>query len=282
MEDRKRIAIIKCDNTSVIKCFDYFRKEVNFTLIGDIAKTRDIAKDLDVSLEDAVLVDILTPQEACDYGASLAYVNEVDIVMKGLVHTGTFMKSFLKHEYNLLMENISTVSLISRFILPGYHKPIYFTDCGINIEPNLEQKVDIIKNAIRVVKMLGLDRPKIACICPVEIVNPKIKSTVDAEKLSEMDIDNSIIEGPMAFDVAVSAEAAKIKGIDTVVSGDADILLFANIDAGNAVYKSLSIFGGASISGVVAGLKIPVVLTSRADSLKVKIDSLQLALDLIT
>ena len=278
--DRKRVAVVKCDTKSVIKCVDYFSSKVDFILIGNISKTRELALELGVLLDSVELIDRCDDLEACSYGAQLASNNKIDVIMKGLVHTGTFMKSLLNKELGLLMEGNSLISLVSRFNLPGYHKPLYLTDCGINIEPDLEQKKGILKNAIRVVKLLGVDKPKVACICPVEVVNPKIKSTVDAKKLSMESIDGAIVEGPIAFDVAVSKVAADIKGINTEVSGDADILLFSNIDAGNAVYKSLSIFGKATISGIVAGLKLPVILTSRADSTEVKIASIQLALDL--
>ncbi len=279
--DRKRVTIVKCDTNSVIKCVDYFSSKVDFILIGDISKTRELALELGISLESVELIDRCDDLEACSYGADLASNKKTDVIMKGLVHTGTFMKSLLNKERGLLLESNSLISLVSRFNLPGYHKPLYLTDCGINIEPDLEQKKEILKNAVRVVKLLGVDKPKVACICPVEVVNPKIRSTVDARALSMEAIDDAIIEGPLSFDLAVSKAAADIKGVNTAVSGDADILLFSNIDAGNAVYKSLSIFGNATISGIVAGFKLPVILTSRADSTEVKIASIQLALDMI-
>lgn len=279
--DIKRVAIVKCDTKSVIKCVDYFNASVDFILIGDISKTRELALELGTSLDSVELVDRCDDLEACSYGADLASAKKIDVIMKGLVQTGIFMKSLLNKDRGLLMENNSLISLVSRFYLPGYHKPLYLTDCGINIEPDLEQKKGILKNAVRVVKLLGIDKPKVACICPVEVVNPKIRSTVDAEKLSEISIGGAIIEGPLSFDLAVSREAAETKGINTTVTGDADILLFSNIDAGNAVYKSLSLFGNAKISGIVAGFKLPVILTSRADSTEVKMASIQLALDLI-
>lgn len=191
------------------------------------------------------------------------------------------MKSLLKRDRELLLDKKSITSLVSKFNIPGYHKPLFLTDCGINIEPNLMQKKEILKNAIKVVKSLGIKNPKVACICPVEVVNPRIQSTVDAKALSLETIEDAIIEGPLSFDIALSKKAADIKGIATPVSGDADILLFSNIDAGNVVYKSLSLFGNASISGIAAGFKLPVVLTSRADKTEVKISSIQFALDTI-
>jgi len=276
----KKIAIVKCEVESVLMCVKHFIGKVDFILIGDINKTRELAKSLDVDLEGLTLVNILEERKASEYASELASKGEVDILMKGLVQTGTFMKSILRKDRDLLYENGGVISLISRFILPKYHKPIYLTDCGINIEPDLKQKESILRNAIRVVKSLGVEKPKVACVCPIEFVNPRIKSTVDGEALSKMDIDGAIIEGPISFDVSLSKHAAEVKGFNSSVAGDADILLFNNIDSGNVVYKSLSLFGDASICGIVSGLKIPVILTSRADETQVKIDSIQLALDM--
>lgn len=279
--DRKRVCIVKCEAESVIKCVSIFGSKTDFTLIGDIDKTKALAEKMNVSLDQVELIDIIDDAEACRVGAELAVDKKIDIIMKGLVHTGTFMRSLIKRGRSLMVERHGIISLVSRFIIPGYHKPLYLTDCGINIDPDLAHKEGILRNAVNVVKSLGVSHPKVACISSVEVVNPKIKSTVEAEALSKKDIEGAIIEGPLSFDLAVSKAAAKIKGVDSAVSGDADILLFPHMDVGNAVYKSLSTFANARISGIAAGFILPVVLTSRADSTEVKLDSIQLALDMI-
>ncbi len=279
----KCIAIPMCQSLSVLESVDYFikRGSINFILIGDIEETKKIATENSIDLSNVQLVEESDEIMACNLSAELASQGKVQILMKGLVHTGIFLKAILNKELKLLREEGSLVSLVSRFEIPGYHKPLFITDAGINIEPELKQKAEIIKNAIYVAKSLGVKTPKVSCVCPVEVVNEKIKSTVEADLLSNMDVfGEAIVEGPLSFDVSVSAKSAEIKGVTGSVPGDADILFVPSLDVGNVLYKSLSIFGKAEIAGVIAGLKIPVVLTSRADSREVKIGSIELAMNM--
>ncbi|MGL1892823.1 MAG: phosphate acyltransferase [Spirochaetaceae bacterium] len=270
---KKRVAVIMSQSSSVLKCVKHYKDDVDFILIGNILETKEKAKSLDLDLNSFELINECNDTHACDLGSSLIVNNRADIIMKGIVHTGTFMKSLFSHKTSL-------ISLVSRFEIPTYHKPLYITDAGINISPNLEQKIQILQNSIDVVKSLGVINPKVACICPVEVVNSKLQSTVDAKALSDMEFTNTIVEGPISFDIAVSKKAADIKGFNSEISGDVDILLMPDLNSSNPLYKSLTLFANAKVSSVVAGLSFPVVLTSRADSTQVKIDSLKLALDM--
>lgn len=279
---KRKVAVIKCSNRGVLSVVESLKDRVHFTLIGDEPETRTLAAEMGISLENVKIIHETYDISACKIGASLASEKQVDILMKGLIHTGTFMKAVLSKKLGLFDRENSLISLVSRFNLPGYHKPLYITDPGINIDPNVEQKAAIIRNAVTVARALGVENPKVACISPVEVVNPKIQSSVDADILSkEYDFDGAIVEGPISFDIAVSPKAASIKGFDSIVAGDADILLMPNIDSGNMLYKSLTVFGCGNVAGVVAGLSIPVILTSRADSVEAKINSLELAIEML-
>jgi phosphate butyryltransferase len=166
---------------------------------------------------------------------------------------------------------------------PRYHKLLVITDAAINVQPNVEEKLELVKNAVAVAERIGIPRPKVACIAPVEKVTEKVPSTVDAARLVELcsagpEPVAAVVEGPFGLDVAISAEAAAVKGISGAVVGDADILLVPGIDAGNVLYKSISLLAGGTMSGMAAGALVPIVLTSRADTEESKYLSLLLAL----
>ncbi|OQY38421.1 MAG: hypothetical protein B6229_05900 [Spirochaetaceae bacterium 4572_7] len=278
----KTVVIPMCHSNNVIESISSFidRDNLSFILIGDVEETKKIAVNSGVNIDGVNLIEELNEVKACTLAAKLISEGKGDIAMKGLVHTSIFLKALLRKEFGLL-EDKSLVSLVSRFIIPNYHKPLFLTDAGINISPTLDQKIKIIKNAIFVANSLGIHEPKVACLSPIEVVNHKIPSTEDGFALSQMSVfGDAIVDGPLSFDISLSKEAARIKGATSVVAGDADILFAPNLDVGNALYKSFTLFGNAKVAGVVAGLKIPVVLTSRADSKEVKVDSLELALNM--
>lgn len=277
---KKRVAVVKSEVESVLKCADYLKESVEFVLIGDIGKNRQIASSLNISLSDMELIHIEDEKEAGNYAADMAVKGDIDIVMKGLIPTRQFLLPLLKRDRGLLSDRGNIISLISKFELPDYHKPLFITDCGINMYPDLEQKKSILLNAVNVAEEYGIKKPKVACITPVEFINPKMQSTLDAAKLKQMDFGNAIVEGPISLDLALSAKAAGVKEYNSPVAGDADILLFHNIDQGNVAYKALSLFGHPVISGIAAGFRLPVILTSRADSFQTKLESLKFALNL--
>jgi len=165
---------------------------------------------------------------------------------------------------------------------PGYPRPLFVTDAAINIYPTLEDKVDIVQNAIDLAHALGLAMPKVAILSAIEIVSPKIKSTIEAATLCKMadrrQITGGILDGPLAFDNAVSEEAARTKGIISPVAGHADILVVPDIEAGNMLAKQLEYLGGAEVSGIVVGARVPIILTSRADKILARLTSCAVAL----
>jgi phosphate butyryltransferase len=199
--------------------------------------------------------------------------------MKGMVSTGQLVKAILDKENGLLKGGL--LSHMAFFESKYYHKILCVTDAALNIAPDFNEKVSIIKNAVAVYHKLGISQPLIAILASVETVNPKMEATVHGAMLTQMQkrqqIEGCLIDGPLALDNAVSFDAAKHKGITSEVTGNADILLAPDLNAGNILYKSLNFLGGAVCAAVVAGASVPVVLTSRADEDKSKFLSIALA-----
>jgi phosphate butyryltransferase len=206
--------------------------------------------------------------------------NEANVLMKGNLPTASILKAVLNKEYGL--RTGAVLSHVAVFEIPGKNKFTIITDAAMNIAPDLEQKAQIIKNAVGVARSIGIEIPKVAPLAAVEVVNPAMQATLDAAALTLMNkrgqIRDCIIDGPLALDNAVSHEAAEHKGIRSDVAGDADILLVPAIEVGNALYKSLIYFANAKVGAVIAGAKAPIVLTSRADTAESKLYSLALAL----
>jgi len=199
--------------------------------------------------------------------------------MKGSLHTDEFMGAIVSEEKLRTARRMSHVFVIDP---PSYPRPLYVTDAAINIYPTLEDKVDIIQNAIELAHTLGLELPKVAILSAVETVSPKIKSTLDAAALCKMadrrQITGGILDGPLAFDNAVSEEAAKTKGIISPVAGCADIFVVPDLEAGNMLAKQLEYLAEAQIAGIVLGARVPIILTSRADKTLARLGSCAIAL----
>jgi phosphate acetyltransferase len=217
---------------------------------------------------------------AAAHAAQLARDGAVDALMKGSLHTDELMSAVVRREAHLRTERRISHAFV--FDAPRYPKLIALADCVVNIAPDLRTKRDILVNASVLLRgALGVTRPKVAVVAAVEIVNPLIAATVDAAALVEEaargDFGDVIVEGPLGFDNAISAEAARTKGLDSVVAGDADLLVVPDLNAGNLLYKSFVYIGGAECAGVVLGARVPLVLTSRADSLAARVASVALA-----
>ncbi len=209
----------------------------------------------------------------------MAARREVEIVMKGSLHTDELLKAVLAQAP---LRTGRRLSHVFRFDVPLYPKPIIVTDAAINIQPTLAEKADIIQNAIEFACIMGNERPKVAILSAVETVTPSIPSTIDAAALCKMadrgQIKGGLLDGPLAFDNAISMEAVRIKGIASDVAGQADILAVPNLESGNMVAKQLEYMAGASGSGLVLGARVPIALTSRADGPMARVASAVLAL----
>ena len=199
--------------------------------------------------------------------------------MKGLIDTSIIMKQVLDREIGLRNENV--ISHIALFEVPTYHKIFMVTDAAMNIAPDLVQKKEIIENAVNMALSIGISMPKVAVLAAKEKVSPKMEATIDAGELKSMNEDgiikNCIVDGPLALDNAINEESAKIKGIESEVAGDADILIVPDIEAGNVLYKALTFLANAKSAGLIVGARAPIVLTSRADNEEAKLNSIALA-----
>lgn len=246
-------------------------------LVGDKNKIEEAAKSVDLNKFEIVHND--NPDEVALEAVKIVSSGNAQVLMKGLVNTSTYMRAVLNKEYGLRAGRL--LSLLAVYELQGYHKLLYCTDSGVNVSPDLEQKKDILTNALLALRGIGLDMPKVAALSSNEMVDSKILSTVDAAGLVDMvakgEIPKCIIEGPIAFDVAFDAHAAKHKGIDSKISGDVDLLVFPNIESGNMLGKSWLHFNKAKWAGIILGASNPVVLGSRSDTAEIKVNSIALA-----
>ena len=236
------------------------------------------AADLDIARFELVETDA-APIAAARCATALAREGRVSVLMKGALHTDELMSAVVDRDTGL--RGARRISHLFLFDLPRYPKLLGLADCVVNIAPDLKTKADILGNAIELLQTLGVARPKVGILAAVESVNPTIPATLDAQALVGMALQGAwpgaMVEGPFGFDNAISAEAARIKKMDSQVSGDADLLLVPDLNAGNMLYKSFNYIGGGECAGLVLGARVPIVLTSRADSLLARISSVALA-----
>ncbi len=276
----KTISVACCQDEEVLIAVENGRKEhiVNAILIGDIDKTKKIAKNLNINLDNYELIDIKDMSEACLKAVELVSNGKADMVMKGLVDTSIILKAVLNKEVGLRTGNI--LSHVAVFDIEGYDRLFFITDAAMNLAPDVNGKKQIIENACSVARALDIEEPKVALICAKEKVNPKMKDTVEAKELEDMylrgEIKNCVVGGPFALDNAISEDAARHKGMNHPVAGKADILVVPDIEAGNVLYKSITYFAKCENAGLIVGAKAPIILTSRADSDKTKLNSIAL------
>jgi len=248
-------------------------------LVGPEAKIRALAESLNLVLSPYRLVDALHSHDAAVKAVALCRSGEAEALMKGSLHTDELMSAVVPSATGLRTER--RISHVFAMDVPTYPRPLFITDAAINIYPTLEDKVDILKNAIQLAHALSIPQPKVALLSAMETVNPKIPATVDAAALCKMadrgQIEGAVIDGPLAFDNAVSKEALLIKGIQSPVAGEADILLVPDLEAGNMLAKQLTYLGKADSAGIVLGARVPIVLTSRADSAEARLASCAVA-----
>jgi phosphotransacetylase len=248
-------------------------------LVGPAGRLRRLAATLGIDLSAYRVVDVPHSHAAAAAAVALVRAGEADLLMKGSLHTDELLGAVVDRELGLRTgRRLSHVFLMD---VPAYPKLLMITDAAINIVPDLETKRDICQNAIDLAQAIGLARPKVAILSAVETVNPKMPSTTDAASLCKMadrdQITGGVLDGPLAMDNAISAEAARVKGIRSEVAGDPDILLMPDLEAGNILAKQLTFMAGADAAGVVLGARVPIVLTSRADSVRARLASCAVA-----
>ncbi|MEN5081538.1 bifunctional enoyl-CoA hydratase/phosphate acetyltransferase [Bosea sp. TWI1241] len=248
-------------------------------LIGPEAKIRAAAEKVGVSLDGMAIESTEHSHAAAARAVELAVAGKVAALMKGSLHSDELLGAVVAPGSGLRTER--RVSHVYAMSVPSYPKPLIVTDAAINIQPTLEQKRDICQNAVDMLHVLGIAEPRVAVLAAVETVNARMPSTLDAAALTVMaargQITGARVDGPLAFDNAISPDAARTKGIVSPVAGQADILLVPDLEAGNMLAKQLIYLGGADAAGLVLGARVPIILTSRADSLKTRIASAALA-----
>jgi phosphate acetyltransferase len=249
-------------------------------LVGPKDKIRKIAMDAELDLKDYMIIDVPHSHAAAAKAVAMARANEVELLMKGSLHTDELLGEVVSRERGLRTNR--RLSHVFAMEVPTYEHPLLITDAAINISPNLEDKVDIIMNAIEFAHALGIVEPKVAILSAVETVTSKIRSTLDAAALCKMadrgQITGGILDGPLAFDNAISLVAAKTKGIKSAVAGRADILVVPDLESGNMLAKQLQYLANALAAGIVLGARVPIVLTSRSDNAAARIASSAVAL----
>jgi phosphate acetyltransferase/phosphate butyryltransferase len=248
-------------------------------LVGPEAKIRTAAALAQVDLSPFELVATEHSHAAAEKAVELARDRKVEALMKGSLHTDEFMHAIIVEPALHTDRRMSHVFIIDA---PGYPRPLYMSDAAINIYPALDDKRDIVQNAIDLAHVLGLGEPKVAILSAVETVTDKIKSTIDAAALCKMadrrQITGGVVDGPLAFDNAVSFDAAKTKGIVSPVAGQADIFIVPDLESGNMLAKQLEYLGQAELAGIVVGARVPIILTSRADKTLARLSSCAVAL----
>ncbi len=249
------------------------------TIVGPKAKIEDIAAENGIEVSPYSIVDVPHSHASADKGVDLIREGKGEILMKGSLHTDELMSAVVRSGTGLRTER--RVSHVFAMDVPNYPKPLFITDAAINIRPNLATKRDIVQNAIDLTTRLGIENPRVAILSAVETVTESMPSTLDAAALCKMadrrQIVGGILDGPLALDNAISLEAAAVKGIESEVAGNADILVVPDLEAGNMLAKNLSFLAGASAAGLVLGARVPIILTSRADAFKAKMASCAVA-----
>lgn len=269
-KEKRKVAIVAAEDEHTLEAV--FRAVENNivepVLIGSEGKIRGILKKINRSLNDKNIINVTDDAAAAYKGVELAAKGDVDFIMKGKIQTADLLRAVVDKE-----KGLRTGKPMSHFVIneiPSYHKLLVTTDGGMMMYPDLNQKKQILENAVNVLLDLGYEKPKVAVLAAVEKVNPKMPESVDAGKLKEMnqngEITNCIVEGPISYDLTMSKESAQIKGYNSPVTGDADILIVPNITAGNILGKSLVYSAGARMAGFIVGAKVPIVLTSRGSS----------------
>jgi phosphate butyryltransferase len=279
-QPKMTLSVAAAQDDEVLIAIDAARKLgiVEAILVGDKIKIEDIASKVGIDISKYEIIDCKDLNEAARTAVSLVSKGRANFLMKGIIGTADILKAVLDKEIGLRGGGL--LSHVMAYSLPTYHKMIFLTDGGMVTYPDLKQKVQLVNNAVKVVKALGIAPINVVPLCAVEVVNPDMQATLDAAALTKMSqrgqIKDCIIDGPLALDGAISKEAAKHKGINSPVAGEADILLVPNIESGNLLGKSMTYFANGKSAGIIMGAKCPIVLVSRADTHETKLNSIAL------
>lgn len=280
--DMKKVAVSVAQDSAVLEAVAEAKKRgiADAILVGDEDKIKEIAASIDIDISGFEIIDEKDDIQASLIAVKLAHDGKADMYMKGLIDTKNFLKSVLDKEVGLRTGGV--LSHVCVFEVPGIDRLLFLTDVAFMTYPTLEDKVHIIENTLPIARACGVKCPKVAPLAAVEVVNPKMQTTVDAAELTRMnengEITGCIIDGPLSLDLAIDPEAAQHKGAtDRKIQGDGDILLFPDIHAGNLVYKALVHLVDVKNGCILTGTKVPVILTSRSDTFETKVNSMALA-----
>ncbi|MBQ6601995.1 MAG: bifunctional enoyl-CoA hydratase/phosphate acetyltransferase [Eubacterium sp.] len=281
LPEKTTIALVCAHDEHSLEGISNARKDgiANAVLIGNVEKITEILTGLGDDPANYELIECEDKVEGCAIAARLVNEGKAGVIMKGKMETSDIMRGLLKSENNL--RTGKAMSVCGIYECPGYHKIFAVSDQGLNVYPDLEGKKSIIQNAVELLHALGHECPKVGVLCAVEKVNPKMKETVEADELKQMnvrgEIEGCIVEGPISFDLATEPESAKIKGYESPVAGDADILVAPDLIAGNVLVKCLTGMAGATTAGLVLGAKVPAVTISRSATASDKYYSIAMA-----
>lgn len=279
--DKMKLAVAAAEDEHVLDAVMSAYKEgiIIPVLVGDVDKIRQIAKEQSFPVEELELLESSSLEESAEKTVKLVSSGKADFLMKGLCDTSIIMKAVLNKEWGLRTGRL--ISHVMMVELPKYHKLLALTDGGMNISPNVDQKKDIIDNAITVCKSLGLKKVNVACLAAKEKPSDKMPATMDAAELQkrcrEGQFEEGVtVEGPLAIDLCFSKEAADIKKFESDIAGEVDVMLFPNIEMGNGVAKTMTYMADANSAGIIMGASKPIVLVSRADTAEIKLNSIAL------
>ena len=276
----KKLAIAGADNPETIETSRKAKdmKIGDSILIGNEKKIREIAKEINIDISDFEVVDLSDPTEISRYAVQLVHDGKADMYVKGSIETRDVLKAVLDNEIGLKTNDL--ISLVGVFEINGKLK--YFTDPSVIPYPTLQMKVQLINNVVKFAYSTGLENPKVAAVAAISLTDHRMPETLEAEELMEMnkrgEIKNCIVDGPLSLDLAISTESAKIKNSNRRINGDADIILFPEVHSANIAYKILTLLGDLKSGNIILGTSQPVILSSRSDSVQVKLNSIILGL----
>lgn len=281
MPNKTVVAVVEAHDLHTLEAVIEAKKEniIEATLIGNEEKIREILTSEGADPADYTIIPTESLEESLKVAVDNINTGKANAIMKGKLETGQFMKAIVKKENGLLAGGL--LSLIGLYEHPNYHKLLAVTDQGLNTYPDLNGKKNLIVNAVKLLHSIGIENPKVAVLAAVEKVNPKMPESVDGAELKKMnqegEITGCIVEGPISFDLAVKQGAAAIKGYESPVAGDADLLVVPDIAAGNILVKCMTDYAGAMTAGTIVGAKVPVIVTSRSAEASDKFYSIALA-----